>query len=158
MKNLLLFALTMQIFVFSACTKNISIEEKNKTVIRNWFEKVVNDRNLGIFDEFVAPEFVNEYGQNPDRFKKSLSKSLAAFPDLHFTIDIMLAEGDMVAIRWTWEGTHQGEYLGIAATGKRVKVTGMNISQLANGKYIKNYGNWDLHGLLKQLKEDTPLK
>jgi len=105
MKRLLLFVLTLHIFLFGACMKNVSIEEKNRAVIRNWFEKVVNDRNLDIFDEFVAPEFINEYGQNPDRFKKSLSNSLAAFPDMHFTIDIMLAEKDLVAIRWTWEGT-----------------------------------------------------
>ena len=155
MKNLLLFVLALQIIICSACMKNVSIEEKNKAVVRKWFEEVINKKNLDAMTKYAAPEFVNgDNGQTLDEFKKDCQMFFAAFPDLHVTIEMQIAEGDMVALRWTWRGTHKGAFMGMAATGKRVTVTGMNISRLINGKYVKDWGNWDTLGLLEQLKSE----
>ena len=158
MKNFFLFVLVLQILVFGACTKNVNIEEKNKAAVRNWFEEGWNKHNFDIMDEYFAPEFVNANGQNFDEFKQFISTALAAFPDIHFTLDVQIAEGDKVATRWTFRGTHQGEFMGIAATGKQVTVTGINISRHTNGKYVEDWGNWDLLGLMEQLKAETTMK
>jgi predicted ester cyclase len=74
-----------------------------------------------------------------------------AFPDTHFTIDAMVAEGDLVATRWTAQGTHTGDLMGIAPSGQRVTVTGMNINRVVNGKLSEGWGNFDQLGLLQQI-------
>jgi predicted ester cyclase len=73
------------------------------------------------------------------------------FPDLHFTIENMIAEGDFVAVRHTARGTHQGNFRGIPPAGKQVIVTGVIIDRVANGKIIEEWGNQDWLGLLQQL-------
>jgi predicted ester cyclase len=75
----------------------------------------------------------------------------AAFPDIHETIEDMLAEGDRVVTRSTWRGTHQGAFLGIAPTGKQVSVTGIDISRVASGKFVEHWQAADNLGLLQQL-------
>jgi steroid delta-isomerase-like uncharacterized protein len=74
-----------------------------------------------------------------------------AFPDLQVTHGALIAEGDKVAYRLTWTGTHTGEFMGIAATGKRVTVTVTHIDQIANGKIVRHDGDWDQLGMLQQL-------
>lgn len=76
---------------------------------------------------------------------------LTAFPDTHFTIDDMIAEGDRVAIRWTVRATHRGEFEGIAPTGKPVTVTGTMVARIANGKLVEGWQNFDALGLLQQI-------
>ena len=75
----------------------------------------------------------------------------AAFPDLEVTIGDVFGEDDLVAVRHSWRGTHRGEILGIAPTGKTVVVQAMNIFRLADGKIVERWGGPDLHGLLRQL-------
>ena len=74
-----------------------------------------------------------------------------AFPDVHFTIDDLIAEGETVVIRWTVTGTHKGELQGIAPTGKHVTVTGMVMSRFAKGKVEEDWINFDALGLMQQL-------
>ena len=74
-----------------------------------------------------------------------------AFPDVHFTIDDLIAEGERVVIRWTVTGTHKGELQGIAPTGKHVTVTGMVMSRFVKGKVEEDWINFDALGLLQQL-------
>ena len=74
-----------------------------------------------------------------------------AFPDLHFTVEDQIAEGDMVANRVTARGTHQGEFMGIAPTGKQVTVTGITIDRIAGDKLEESWASWDFLGLMQQL-------
>ncbi len=76
---------------------------------------------------------------------------LTAFPDLHFTIEDIVAEGDTVVVRSTARGTHQGELMGIPLTGKQVAVSGISITRIANGKAVEEWFNGDDLGLLQQL-------
>ena len=76
---------------------------------------------------------------------------LSALPDLQFTIDGQLAEGDQVATRWTSSGTHEGELMGIGPTGNRVTIEGIVIHRLADGKIQEGWWNWDTMGLMQQL-------
>ena len=75
----------------------------------------------------------------------------ASFPDGHFTVEEVLAEGDAVAQRWTFRATHQGEFMGMAGTGRKVEVCGMAISHVKDGKMVDHTADWDALGMLKQV-------
>jgi steroid delta-isomerase-like uncharacterized protein len=113
--------------------------------------------NLGVVDELVAPDYVGhdpaqpEEMHGPEGIKAFVSTYLAAFPDGRITIDEQLAEGDLVATRWTGRGTQQGELMGIPPTGKQVTVSGITISRVKNGKVVEEWSNWDTLGMLQQL-------
>ena len=131
-------------------------EEENKTVVRNWFEEGMNKQNPDIIDEFFDINHVYHDPSQPkdlnlDEWKQFISTVFTAFPDIHFTVDDQVAEGDKVATRWTFRGTHQGEFMGVPATGKQVTVTGINIIRRANGKCVEDWGNWDVLGMFQQL-------
>ena len=131
--------------------------KKNKEVIFRFDEVVMNQRNLAALDEFVAQDVIDH--QVPAGFppgiegkRQFLGMLLDAFPDLHITIEgDLIAEGDYVAERWTLEGTHQGELVGIPATGKRVKVAGMSILRLVDGQQVEHWSVMDQFGLLQQI-------
>ena len=76
---------------------------------------------------------------------------MRAFPDFKFTVLDLIAENDKVVACWNISGTHQGEYRGVAPTGKKISVDGITINQLANGKIMDSYVSWDLWGLMQQL-------
>jgi steroid delta-isomerase-like uncharacterized protein len=131
----------------------MSIEE-NKANVRRGFE-AVNQKNLAVFDELLTPDVVvhsaSTTTQGLEAYKQSLSMYLTAFPDLQFTIEDMIAEGDTVVVRYTTRGTHQGNLWGIPATGKQVSATGIFIDHLVNGKAVEQWTNFDDLGLLQQL-------
>lgn len=130
---------------------------ENKAIARRFFLESFNEGNLGIIDELAAPDIVSHDSALPeplvgtDATKASVTAYRDAFPDLQITIEEQVAEGDMVVTRWTARGTHQGDLLGIAATGKQATVTGMTIDRFADGRVIESRTNWDTLGLLQQL-------
>jgi predicted ester cyclase len=75
----------------------------------------------------------------------------SAFPDLHVTVDQQLAEGDLVTTRWTATGTHQGELMGVAPTGKQATVTGILIDRFEGDRIAESWEVWDALGLMQQL-------
>src|SRR2546428_2750648 len=101
---------------------------ENKAIIRRLIDEVWNQRKLNVVDEICAPNFVLDDPTMPDLSpgleggKQYLSVFLAAFPDIQVTTDDVFAEGDKVALRWSARGTHKGELMGIAPTGKQVTV------------------------------------
>jgi len=112
--------------------------------------------NLGVIDELVASNYVGHDPAQPDMkgregIKEFITGYLAGFPDGRITIDGQLAEGDMVATRWTGRGTHKGELMGIPPTGKQVTIGGITISHVKNGKVVEEWSNWDTLGMLQQL-------
>ena len=130
--------------------------EDNKAIVRRLIEEGFNQRNLAIFDELYAPDFVYHLGstaiQGREPYKQFTLMSFAAFPDVRFTIEDQVAEADEVVTRWTWRGTHQGPFQGIPPTGKHVMVTGVGINHFAaNGMIVENWTNMDVLGLLQQL-------
>lgn len=134
-------------------TKPMSTEE-NKTNSRRLLEGI-NQGDLTAIDELCTP---NHVSHNPpttthgsEEYKQSYAMLLTAFPDLHFTIEDQLAEGDKVATRLTVSGTHKGEFMGIPPTGKRVTATGMSISHWVDGKSDEVWIHMDSLGLLQQL-------
>jgi steroid delta-isomerase-like uncharacterized protein len=130
--------------------------EENKAIVRRWFEEVINHQRVDRAGELVTPDYVDHGalpGQAPglEGAKQKWAMYIAAVPDLHGTVEDMLAEGDEVAARWTAEGTHQGELLGVPGTGKRFRFTGISICRLAEGKMAEQFEQWDRLDLMQQL-------
>jgi steroid delta-isomerase-like uncharacterized protein len=129
--------------------------ESNKALVRRGFEEGMNQHNMNAFDEVMAPNYVNHNmpapGPGPEGFKAVISMFLSAFPDFRVTIEDAIAEGDKVATRGTWQGTHQGDFMGIPATGKPVAVSYCDIWRLENGKAVENWVQMDMLGLMQQL-------
>jgi steroid delta-isomerase-like uncharacterized protein len=119
------------------------VSEENKAVVRRFNELVEEYWRTGdadAFDEVVAPDFVHHApGLPPDRegMKQALPMFRAAFPDMRLTVEDMIAEGDKVVDRVTVRGTHQGELMGIPASGTQVEFTEMHISRIADGKIVE---------------------
>jgi steroid delta-isomerase-like uncharacterized protein len=131
--------------------------EENKVLVRRFYDEVTNERNLAVLDELLAPNFEGfkvegaDHGQNREAFKQMITMVLNAFPDHHQTIHDWIAENDRVVTRWTVQGTHQGEYVGIAPTGKQVKITGIDIFRVVEGKIVELWAEVDMPGMMEQL-------
>jgi steroid delta-isomerase-like uncharacterized protein len=129
----------------------------NKEIVRRLVEGVWTDRNLAIIDELVAPDYVGHDPTQPEPirgsagYKQFVGMYQAAFEDGVVTIDDQIAEGEMVVTRWTGRGTHTGELMGIAPTGKEVTVSGITIARLANGKIAEEWELMDALGMMVQL-------
>lgn len=133
----------------------MSIEE-NRGIARRWNDEIWAKGSLAAIDELLATGFVFNYpptGVAPDLegYKQTVTDWLAPFADVHCTIEDMVAEGDKIAVRWIWNGTHTGEYMGIAPTRKQVTVTGTSILRIEDGKIVKEWGEMDMLGMMQQL-------
>ena len=130
--------------------------DQNKTIVRRAFEEPWKG-NLDVVDEVTAGDYVGHDPANPEPVhgpegvKEFISTYRAAFPDARMTVDQQFAEGDLVATRWTAQGTHEGELDGIQPTGKQVTVSGLTTSRLSGGKIVEEFTQWDNYGMLQQL-------
>lgn len=127
--------------------------QDNQALVRRYLEEVINQGKLAVIDEVVASDYAGHAMGAPEvkgseGLKQRLTMLRTAFPDVHITVDDMVAAGDKVATRTTFHGTHKGEYLGIAPTGKTITATGIGIMHIANGKIQEN---WLAGDLLQQL-------
>jgi steroid delta-isomerase-like uncharacterized protein len=134
------------------------LTETNKAVSSRFLEEVFNKGKLNVLDEILAKDHVNSgpgtlpgLPTGPEGAKQLVTVYRNAFPDVHFTIDDQIAEGDKVVTRWTGHGTHKGELLGIPATGKSSTVTGIAVDRLVNGKIVESWGIFDQFGMMQQL-------
>ena len=130
----------------------MSIKE-NKALVHRVVE-FANRRDLPAFWKPFAPELVAHTATGDmslERFKQHTTMVFAAFPDFHWTIEDMIAEGDKVVFRSTYRGTHKGELAGIAPTGKRVDVTVMQIARIVTGRVVEFWHYPDELGLRRQL-------
>ena len=130
--------------------------ENNKAVIRKFLEEVINQNRMDRATDLVAEDFVEldplpGQRQGREGLKEVLGMMRAAFPDIHWVVEEMVAEGDKVVTRFTWTGTHRGSFLGIPATGKSVSVKGVVIDQLAGGKMSASQMLMDSLGMMQQL-------
>ena len=131
--------------------------DHNKSILRRYFGEAWNEGRLEVLDDIVGPNYVNHdpavpgLPDGPAGLKPILAGFRAAFPDLHFTIDDLIAEGDRVVTRWTMRGTHLGEFAGLPPTGRQVVSGGMQIERLENGQIVEHWRKSDDLGLMQQL-------
>ncbi len=111
---------------------------------------------MAAIDELCATDFVTHSGTGEDirgikDFKQDCSEWYRVFPDIHFTIEDMVVEGDKVAVRHTWTGTHKGEPKGIPPTNKKVIMWEIYIDRIVGGKFAESWVRYDTLGLAQQL-------
>ncbi len=134
--------------------------EENKTVIRRLTNEALNQGNMDVLDHVLADTFTYHDPANPevtsrDDYKQFVTALRTAFPDIHFTIEDEVADGDQLAIRWTVRGTHRGDLVTpqgpIPPTGKQVQVSGITLIRFTEGKVVEEWQNADNLGFLQQL-------
>jgi predicted ester cyclase len=130
--------------------------EENKTIARRIPLEAINNKNLALLDEVVDPAGIDHAAPPgmPETFeatKQFLGMLITAFPDLRYTIDQEVAEGDKVVQRVSVSGTMKGDFMGIPATGKHATWSEIHITRFANGKIVEHWANIDQLGMLQQL-------
>jgi len=129
--------------------------EANKALERRVFEEIWNQGLLEVADEVFAPGAVLQLGTDelpgPEGFKQYVADYRAAFPDIHWTVEDQVAEGDMVVTRLTGTGTHLGEMMGIPPTEVHVTATAIATVRIAEGRIQESWSSWDALGLMQQL-------
>ena len=131
--------------------------ESNKALSRRVLEEAFNAGNIDVIDELVTTDFVNhdaalpEAMIGPEAAKATISGYRTAFPDLRITIEEQIADEQGVATRWSAKGTHEGDLMGMAPTGKQSTVTGITIDRIVDGRIAESWTNWDTLGMLQQL-------
>jgi steroid delta-isomerase-like uncharacterized protein len=131
------------------------MSQQNKTLAGRWFEDLFSRGDLDAANEILSADFVDHLSHEDERGLEELRRYVtvyrAAFPDIQDTVVDIVAEGDKVIVRWTSRGTHQGEFMGIAPTGRHVTFTGMRLFRIAENKIAESWVNIDQLGLLEQL-------
>jgi predicted ester cyclase len=139
--------------------REISVAEENKENMRRVLEEAFGEGKVEIVDEVFHPDFVcwdpnSESGEirGADTMKGEIEYFRSAVPDLTYTVEDQMVEGDKVVSRYTVSGTHQGEFFGVAGTGKRIEMTGINIDRFDDsGKLIEEWAEYDLLGAMRQM-------
>lgn len=132
----------MPLLLGSAEGAGMSTEE-NKAVIRQAAEAVSN-ADFTALDELMAPDVAAE-------FREGITELRQSFPDYHGADEIQVAEGDMVAGRFIFYGTHEGEFMGVAPTGRQVTFKGLSLNRLVDGKIVEAWIEMDLEDILGQI-------
>ena len=132
--------------------------EENKAKMRRLLEEAFGQGNVDVVDEVLDPDFVcydpnSETGEirGADTIKGEIEYFRSAIPDLTYTIEVQIAEGEKVVSRYTVSGTHQGEFFGVAPTGERITMSGISIDRFEGGKIVEEWPEYDLLGVMRQL-------
>ena len=128
----------------------------NKKVVREFIEGLFGRGDLEAVDQYLSDDFVNHdppFGVTADRegMRAAGATFRAAFPDWHSDLHLLVAEADLVAEHFTARGTHQGEIMGVAPTGREIALPGINIFRLRDGRIAERWGRLDDLGFLQQL-------
>lgn len=129
--------------------------EENKELVRRL--DAIWDGDLDIVDELVAADYTNHNSMVPDAppgpegFKRNVSALLTAFPDIEFSIEDIIAEGDRVVFRAEGRGTHEGELMGIEPTGREITLSGIVIFRVEDGQVAERWAQYDTLGMLRQM-------
>ena len=132
-------------------------EEANKARVRHFYEEVWGRGNLDVADELFAEDYerhdfrAGDPAPGPEGQKQIAAAFRAAFPDLTWDVDFILADGDFVVGRWTATGTHLGAWAGAEPTGRSMEFSGINVFRFANGKVVEIWNHRDDLGLMEQL-------
>ena len=132
-------------------------KEENKATSRRFYEELFNRGNLAAAEELVTADFVihdpniPEQPRGPDGLKRFVAMYREAFPDIEFTVEDQVAEGENTATLWVGRGTHWGELMGIAPTGRRVEVRAFTLHRFSGGKIAEDWAHYDALDVVRQL-------
>jgi steroid delta-isomerase-like uncharacterized protein len=141
----------------------LNAEAANKELIRRFHTELVEARNAAKVDEFFAASFVSHnmppgFPRGSPGVRRFVAMVGEALADLDVTIDVLLAEGDLVAVRSTMTGTHRGPLLGVPATGRRVAIDGTDVVRVRDGRIVEHWGLTNTVGLLQQVGRRARLR
>jgi steroid delta-isomerase-like uncharacterized protein len=132
--------------------------KENVALLRRWFQEVWNEGKTETIRELLAPDVIGigelEDGRplrGPEEFVSFVQRIRGAFPDIKVIVEDVFGAKDKVVLRWSATMTHRGDHLGIAATGKRVNISGTTIARIVDKKFVEGWDNWDQLGMLKQI-------
>ncbi len=134
--------------------------EENKYLVRRYYEEMWNRWDFALADELIAEQIafrgsLGDRVRGREGFKEYVRAVRRAFPDFHNQVEEFVAEGDRVAARLTYTGTHTGEVFGIAPTGRRVSYAGVALFRIVSGQIAEGWVLGDLHGLTRQLRDEA---
>ena len=139
--------------------------EENIQLMRRWFQEVWNDGRIETVHELFSANGVatGQAGagvqfRGPEEFVPFVKQIRGAFPDIKVKIEDVFGAEDKVALRWSASMTHAGDSLGVPATGKTVRLTGITIARFDKGKVVEGWDNWDQLGMLEQIDIYRPPK
>lgn len=128
---------------------------ENKALVHRVFEEGINQNNARLIDEAIGATYVNHNmptpAFGPEGFRQIIGMFQAGFPDMKVTVEDAIAEGNKVATRGYFTGTHRGAFMGIPATGKTIKVSYSDVWRVENGKLVENWVQMDQLGIMQQL-------
>ena len=132
--------------------------EGNKAIARRFYEELFSEGNLAVADEIIAPDYcdvgpgaIPGLPAGPEGSKMLVMVYRNAFPDIRFTVEEQVAEGDIVVTRWAATGTHEGALAGFPATGKPVTVVGVAVDRVVDGKLVVGWDISDRYSMFQQL-------
>jgi steroid delta-isomerase-like uncharacterized protein len=132
--------------------------EENVQLMRRWFREVWNEGRTQTIYDLLSPDVlaIGQAGsgakiQSPEEFAAFAERIRNAFPDIQVTIEDLFGADDKVVVRWSTTMTHRGDALGIPATGKPVRITGITIARIHNGQIVEGWDNWDQLAMLEQI-------
>jgi steroid delta-isomerase-like uncharacterized protein len=134
-------------------------EAENKATVQHIYEQIFNQGNLAVADEVIAPDFINHSvppgssNRGPESMRQLITILSTAFPDMHYTVEELVAEGDIVAVRLIMSGTHRGPgpLQGMPPTDRSVRVAQMHFIRFRDGKVVEHRAVRDDLGLMQQL-------
>jgi steroid delta-isomerase-like uncharacterized protein len=129
----------------------------NKEIVRRFSDDLWGQGNLAAGDQLLAVDLIEHnplpgQGAGREGHKQVVALFRSAFPDLHVVTEDLVEEGDRVALRWKAQGTHRGDLMGLAPTGKRVTLTGIEILRLNGGKIVERWAEDNGQAVLAQLR------
>jgi steroid delta-isomerase-like uncharacterized protein len=132
----------------------------NKRLVRRYYEEMWNRWDFALADELIAEQIafrgsLGDSVRGREGFKEYVRAVRRAFPDFHNRVEEFIAEGDRVAARLTYTGTHTGALFGIAPTGRRVSYAGVALFRIASGQIAEGWVLGDLHNLIGQLRDEA---
>jgi predicted ester cyclase len=131
--------------------------EANLALVERWTNDVWTGQDLAVLDQIASPNIVHHGGAFPDAHgieavKDGVRSQLAVYPDITLGIDATIADGDLVAVRWSGTGTNEGEFLGHAPSGKEIAISGINIYRVNCGKIVESWSEINGIGMLRQIQ------
>jgi steroid delta-isomerase-like uncharacterized protein len=124
------------------------MSEQSRQLIQKWYDEVINGRDLDAVGDYFSDERMVE------GIRRGCFSYFTSFPDLHVSVDELIAEGDSVFVRSTMTGTHDGEYKGIPATGRHIAAESAEVFRVADGRFAGYWCLANVAGLMRQLTEE----
>jgi len=153
-KNPVVFLSLLLVVATMPChAQSASEQDNNKKLARAFFEEVLGQGKLENYADSHAPDFVGHGSERDFTLAEDLAaarEERTALPDMQMAVNRMVAEGDLVAVHWTAWGTNTQPGMGLPATGKKIKVSGMTIFRFKSGKISEEWGVWCMLSVLKQ--------